>query len=541
MKNKISILILSTLLFAVNACSDFIEVEQRGRQTLDNYFATTEECQTFVWDLYKKMVIHDGWWQLQCHNYQGNQMATDDAWMGNTQQLPSDHSVAHYNVTPTDLGRVGDMYTLRYQNISNCNYAIERIPVSPIDEAQKAYFIAQAKFIRAFNYYDLICNFGGVVLVTAPIGTSEMNKERSTVEESWQQVINDLIDAEKDCPAQGPKEALGRVTKGACQALLARAYLFKGDYQNAYNSASAVIQSGLYSLEPDFIDIWSHYNHNGVESIFEVQTSSSNANNMRAGATLGLITGARGQNRAYFPSNNAADVMDGWGWCVPSSDLENCYNSEGDEIRRKSTITKLMEPVYGDEELNPTYYFQHNKSERVIRKYYMPVALRRQITWDKGDREPLNIPVLRLGEMYLTRAEAAHFLNNPNQALADINVIRTRVKLQPKTGLTGNNLIYAIWKERRMELAFEALRLYDIRRQIDPVANKPMVAVLMGPNGTFVKYNTGPNADPAELRNTGERQDKGYNFDISKHLLWPIPQSEIDRSGGTLQQNPGYN
>jgi hypothetical protein len=200
-----------------------------------------------------------------------------------------------------------------------------------------------------------------------------------------------------------------------------------------------------------------------------------------------------------------------------------------------------MEPVYGDEELNPTYYFQHNKSNRVIRKFYVPIAMRRTFVNDPRRRTPLNFPVLRLAEMYLTRAEAAYFMNNPSQAISDMNFIRARVKLEPKTGLTGDDLIYAIWKERRMELAFEGLRLYDLRRQIDPATNKPMIATVMGPNGTFVQYNLGPNADPDEVANTGELQNKGINFDINKHLLWPIPQTEIDRSMGMVKQNPGYN
>jgi len=538
MKKILSIFTLSAFLLILNACSDFIDIQPRGTQNLDNYFATPVECQTFINSQYKRLLWLDDWWQIVAP-MMSNMMATDDAWMGNTQQLASDHmTVAQYTITPTAMSRANEIYTQRYENISNCNYAIDRIAKAPIEENLKPYFIAQAKFCRAYNYYDLVCNFGGMVLVSAPIGTTEMNKERSTAAETWELVIADLKDAEQDSPNLSPKQAMGRVSKGACQALLARAYLFIGDYQNAYNYANLVIQSGIYSLEPNFLDVWSVYNHNGVESIFEIQTASDSDKNL--GNNLSTYTGGRGEQASYFPSGNSRDVADGWGWGVPTADLENAYLSENDEIRRRSTITKVMEPVYGDEELNPTYYFQHNKSNRVIRKFYVPVTMRRTFVNDPRRRTPLNFPVLRLAEMYLTRAEAAYYLNNPSQALADINFVRARVDLEPKTGLSGNDLIYAIWKERRLELAFEGLRLYDIRRQIDPVANKPVVAVLMGPEGTFVKYNLGPNADPDEVGNTGELQNKGINFDINKHLLWPIPQTEIDRSMNVIKQNPGY-
>jgi len=234
-------------------------------------------------------------------------------------------------------------------------------------------------------------------------------------------------------------------------------------------------------------------------------------------------------------------VMDGWGWCMPTSDLENVYLSEGDDIRKRSTITKWMEPAYGDEVDNPTHFFRvdHNKSGRIIRKFYIPVAVRRTFT-DRFGREPLNFRVIRLAEMYLTRAEAAYYLNRTGQAQDDMNEVRKRVGLDPKMS-TGNDLIYDIWKERRMELAFEGMRLYDLRRQIDPATGKPMIATVMGPNGTFVQYNMDVNRQDAwESGNTTEAQNKGFAFDINKHLLWPIPQTEIDRSGGKITQNPNY-
>ena len=123
----------------------------------------------------------------------------------------------------------------------------------------------------------------------------------------------------------------------------------------------------------------------------------------------------------------------------------------------------------------------------------------------------------------------------------DVDIVRSRVDLPGKKGtVSGTDFLYAIWKERRMELAFEGLRLYDIRRQIDPATNQPVIAGLFGPNGSFVHYNTDESTDEYETSNLKELQDKGINFDINKHLLWPIPQSEIDRSFGQITQNPNY-
>lgn len=105
--------------------------------------------------------------------------------------------------------------------------------------------------------------------------------------------------------------------------------------------------------------------------------------------------------------------------------------------------------------------------------------------------------------------------------------------------LTGWDLINAVRKERRLELALEGDRLYDIRRWKDQ-GGQPVINSIMGPNGSFVKYNTQTSTDFWEVNNKTEPQNKGYNFNPAMHLLWPIPNSEVVASEGAVQQNPGY-
>jgi hypothetical protein len=149
---------------------------------------------------------------------------------------------------------------------------------------------------------------------------------------------------------------------------------------------------------------------------------------------------------------------------------------------------------------------------------------------------------MRLGETYMTRAEAAYMLTNEGQALIDINTLRDRVELDPITGLSGPALLRQIWKERRLELAFEGLRYYDMRREIEPDgpnAGLPVITSIMGPNGTFVQYNK-TSTDPFETGNLTEPQDKGSNFQWPKNQYVPIPQREIDNSDGYIKQSPGW-
>ncbi|MFT3738104.1 MAG: RagB/SusD family nutrient uptake outer membrane protein [Breznakibacter sp.] len=536
MKKIYARLLLGLSFIGTTACNDFIEIESKGTQTLDNYFQTEAECETFVNGIYRSFALYSDWWPQ--YLFVTNNMATDDAWMGNLSQDPGDaYPFAHYTIEAANAPtKLTEQYQYDYVNINQCNIAINRIPEAPVAESVKQQLVAQAKFFRAFTYWELIQNFGDVVLITEPEGTEGLNKGRSPKSEVYAQVVKDLQEASSVLPESYTGDDIGRVTKYACHALLSRTYLYMKDYEKAYAHADTVIRFGSYSLEPEFVDIWSVYNHNGMESIFEVQASSDQ--NYSVGNILSIIMCARGE---IWSTDQSDRIMDGWGWCVPSSHLEQAYISENDEVRRKSTIIKYGEAVYGDETLNPAYNFNIdiNKSGRIWRKFYVPIAMRQALI-KKDGHIPLPLVLIRLGEIYLNRAEAAYFLNNVDQAHKDIETIRARVGLGDKNSLTGNELLYAIWKERRLELASEGQRLYDLRRQTDPETNKPMIDLAMGPNGYFVKYNLEESTDPYETIHPKESQDKGTNFVEGRHELWPIPQAEIDRSNGVVSQNPNY-
>ena len=535
------ILSIITLCFISSSCSnDFIKHDERGVQTLDNYFSNAEECQTFVNDLYKRAFLHYDWYQLVAGRL-ANETATDDAWMGNTQQSASEFiPAAQYQIAPNRMGYLGGLYQTRYENIAGCNIAIEGIQKSPITDDQKNQYLGESLFFRAYNYYDLVNNFGGVPLVLKPLSTNDLNLQKSTKTEVYASIEADLLKAADLLKTSYSGSDKGRVTKWACYALLARVSLFQEKWQEAENYSNKVITEGGFSLEPNFINIWNVNNPNGVESILEAQTNSDITKSL--GNKMSTFAGARGELKDNFPSKDSKDVMDGWGWCTPTSDLENCYKSENDNIRRRSTITINGEAVYGDEINNPTHIWNASlsKSNRVIRKYYIPIATRRTLI-SPFSQAPLNVSVVRLAEMYLTLAEAQFHLGKIASALTNVDIIRARVGLSPKSGkVFGDDILRTIWKERRMELAFEGIRLFDIRRQIDPSTNKPVIASLMGPSGSFVRYNTTTSVDIYEKSNLLELQDKGSNFDINKNLVWPIPQFEIDRSQGVVKQNPNY-
>ena len=542
MKKTIKYLpIVAALSLVAPSCSeDFITTPQNGVEDLDNYFTTAEECEAFAGELYVNFAFWHDWWQQYLRLI--NETATDDAWMGNLDQDNSDfYAFAHYTITASNApARLYNFYYYKYQNINTANVLLKRIEGADIDETIKNRCIGQAKFFRAYSYWELVQNFGDVVLLTTPVGSSDLGLDRTPKADVYKQIVADLKDAMELLPQKWDSSNIGRVTSGACCALLARTYLFMADYENAYEYADKTINDYGYQLESDFVNIWSVYNHNGCESIFEIQANSDQ--NYTVGARFPTVVCARGEIWST-EDTKANKTMDGWGWCVPTSNLEQAFLDEGDEIRRKSTIIRYGEAVYGDEEANPEYKFDTslNKSARTWRKLYVPIAMRQELAAQGGidDNVPLDLICIRLAEMYLTRAEAAYFLGDNSKALADINVIRNRVNLAPKTGLSGNELLYAIWNERRLELAGEGMRLYDLRREIDPVQNKARIACVMGENGEFVKYNA-TSTDEWEVKNTKEPSNEGHLFVEGRHELWPIPQAEIDRSNGSISQNPGY-
>ncbi|MFV9552464.1 RagB/SusD family nutrient uptake outer membrane protein [Algibacter sp. PT7-4] len=526
MKKIVLLLTITAALFVVGCDKeDFLDQPLQGRETLDDFLSNPDNLEGFVNGLYRK-VNGEKWWMVNFQR-QINDMATDDNWAGNTAQpRPDIFGIAQYNVFAGST-YFNAFWEHNYIGITRVNIALDNLPESSISEDLKSRFTGEAQFLRAFFYFELVRNFGGVPIVTTYselFDPSINDKTRATVAEVYALIEDDLEDAINGLPEKSEyaAEDLGRATKGAAQALLAKVYLFQEKWAEAQAMAKTVMDLGEYSLEPDFADIYKVGNANGVESIFGVEFVS-NPNLVDVGGYLSQTNGSRGDG--------------GWGWGSPTSDLENAFLSEGDNIRLQSTIIKHGEPVFGDPEVTefdgkPS----ENKSGRTNRKYYLPKA-ERPANYVQGQL-PGHVLYLRLADVILIHAEAAFFNGDETSAKNSLKLIRDRVGLSTNMSLADSALRDAIWKERRLELALEQHRLYDLRRQ--KINGVPRIALILGSTGSFVKYNTEVSTDPFETTNLKESQDSGVLFDPSIHLLWPIPPEEIQASRGNLEQNPGY-
>lgn len=527
MKNSLIILIFSISLgLLMSACEKKLDVSPVGSSIVESeYYTTFDQCNTSVKAAYR-YTDYSTWWEILNWRYLSGEAASDNAWIGNTYQATHAFydAVAHYTLDASNDRNEAQWIDL-YKAIGRYNSIIAGIQGSPIDDNSKNQFIAELKFLRAWCYFDLVRNWGGVPIVLK-IYSPNTHIARSTPSEVYNQVVSDLQDAAGILPKKSeyPSGDRFRATKGAALTLLAKTYLYMEDWAHAESAAKQVIDMGEYSLEPNFGSLWAYTYKNGAESIFEAQYASSQ-------------TPALPYNDFDKMLNSTADA--GWGYYSVTSDLENAFRSEGDSIRLQWTINRTGFPVAGDPnntkfDGRPYPLSNHSKSARFSRKHYIPKAQR-----PSNGLPALNDKVLRFADVLLIHAEACAMQNKTADALSSLKRIRDRVNLPTDMTLTGWNLINAVRKERRLELAFEGDRLYDIRRWKDQGGN-PVINSILGPNGSFVKYNTQTSTDAWEKNNPIEPQNKGINFNPAIHLVWPIPANEVLLSDGVVTQNPGY-
>ncbi|MDQ6814425.1 MAG: RagB/SusD family nutrient uptake outer membrane protein, partial [Bacteroidota bacterium] len=404
-------------------------------------------------------------------------------------------------------GIFNNVWNGHYLGIARANNAIDILTNSTFDAATKNRLLGEVRFLRGLYYFNLVRTFGGVPKVIRTPQPSEVNTDefqtRATAADIYSVITTDLQFAVDNLPLKGDAASSpGRATKGAAQSFLAKVYLYQKNWQKTFDLTQAIINSNLYSLVPDYNLIFREKPVNGVggvnnsESIFEVQTGI----NIGENAVSPLYSNGQGA-RGRGGWNDL-----GFGFNDPTSNLVNAY--ETGDTRKNATIIFINPTVAGKD--NGAYLwdgFRIPSQDSVenprynYKAYHSAIAESPQLSNNK-DTKPKNIRLMRYAEVLLMYAEAAAMLGNAGEATAKLNMVRARANLPASIGTQAN-----IWKERRVELAMEQDRFFDLVRQ--------------GRAG-------------AVLRSSGK------NFVDNKNEVWPIPQAQIDLSGGKLTQNPGY-
>ncbi|RKX84788.1 MAG: RagB/SusD family nutrient uptake outer membrane protein [Spirochaetes bacterium] len=492
MKKHYNIIIVLLAVISLSACKkDFLEKLPLGKMSPESFFTDKNGLIQGTNAAYEQLRS----WNLTGFSYIAIDIVSDDTDKGGEAGGSADNLgfMDNLQISPQTTA-VSGWYNGNYQLIVRTNLILANIDDAEVDDQEfKDRIKAENRFLRAVAYLNLVRAFGGVAKITEPVSLNDPYVARSTTDEIWQLIDDDLEFAIDNLPEKSEYALadLGRATKGAARGLLARAYLFRNNFTKVEELSLAIIKTEQYQLYPDFGEIFQPAGNNCSESVFEVQASSS----------IEQSIGTDKFNTTQMPRGQT-----GWGFNLPTADLEAAF--EPNDPRKDATIAYPGDIMY-----DGVVVIDYPTIEGGVAQYNQKAYI---AEWEGGasGNDPGNIRVIRYSDILLMAAEAMNENGNPTGALSYLNMVRERAR-------DGNNAILPdiietdqsalrtiIWHERRVELAIEQLRFWDLVRQ-------GRAYEVMQAHGKT-------------------------NFVNGTHELWPIPQTEIDITEGIITQNPGY-
>lgn len=489
MKRKLYFAGISLLAF-VSCSKDFLTVTPQTSVVAASFFQTEEDYRQAVTAAYRPLQ------GLYNDAYVMGEMRSD-----NTHYIYKTNDRGGQNVQRENISAFTDnssntytrsKYVNCYSGIARANAVLVRIDAASIPDAVKQNLKGQAKFLRAFYYFELVQYYGGVPLhLTEVTQVAQASLPRSSADDVYKQVIADATEAAALLPVtQNPK---GQVTKGSAKTLLGYVYMTLKQYSQAETVLKEVTTLG-YSLLPDYASIFDPANKNNAESIFEVQYLQgtfglqSNFAYLFAPAVTDTknITGISGNNQSFG------------GWNIPSADLIAAYEP-GDKRKAASIADTYIDP-----------------SGNVVAQPFVKKYLHAHTVFNNTNN---NWPVYRYADVLLLLAECLNEQAKSAEALPYLNLVRSRAGLPNITTTVQATLRDVIAKERRIELAFENHRWLDLVRTGKAIE-------VMTAYGTKMKQQfsyLGPET---------------YNV-TAQRFIFPIPFDEI-AINKSLTQNPGY-
>jgi hypothetical protein len=504
MKNIFNKTLVITLIGCMFSCAD-LEEKPVGLLAPESLFSTPKDVEVAIFGAY-------GW--IATERLYGRQFVTaimlrsDMVDIGDRGTPAERQQVNDFNMDDGN-GMVRAFWPYWYQVISATNAAIAGAESLGLSESEINPLIAEARFVRAFSYYHLVRVFGDVpyidYFISDPGSVGDISK--TSAADVYTEILADLAFAKEWLPDTQPSDVRSRPTKGTAASYLASVHLTLQDYQKAYDEAKWVIDNKArfgYALEADFQNLYRAEIADDIkEHIFSIdflgqQNGSGGAND----DIMAPMTGIRG-----------ADEL-GWSVTVPSMAVYNTWDSR--DYRKKVSFadSALVKGV-----MEPYTVFQNTQRPHIAKYRRFPGTAN-----SDGRYSDNNYAAFRYAEVLLTAAEALAEINGgPNaEAIGYVNEIRARARNwagtqtsfpeDVQTGLTKEEFINLVLEERRLELAFEYKRWYDIkRRNLGDIAFK-------GP-GSLEPHS---------------------NFDPSRDYLMPLPRTELAINPNLGPQNPGY-
>jgi hypothetical protein len=478
------------IMLMVNACGDFLEQDLKGTYSTASFYKTESHANlalTGIYNVASFASTDNALWVF-------GDVASDDAVKGGGPGDQNDIELIgtfDYNASNGYLEKVWKHY---YEGITRANYLLYYGNNIAMDATRKARVLGEAKFLRAYFYFNLVNIYGEIPLKTQPpLSVDLINVSKSSVQKIYEQIEADLLDAKAVLPVSTAPER-GRATRGAAWGLLAKARIYQEKWNEALVAIDSLENLGIYALEPLYKNNFLDSTQNNAESVFEIQHLAGQ--DPKLGSHL---------NQWFSPPSSGGYYFD-----TPVQSFIDAFEVTGDGIvdpRLDYTVGREGQPWVNGEPFDPTW-----SPTGYLQKKHVQSLVDQPIIGDAG----LNYVYLRYADILLMKAEALNELGRSNDALTPLNAVRKRARESylyddqlPNAGVIPENLLPdvtttyqsllrdAIRHERRVELGFEFHRYFDLMRYGKTVAEAAL-------SSTF------------------------FNYDTDRYFM--IPQNEVDRN-----------
>ena len=485
---KISLyaVLLTAVGFIIPGCEKFLDLDPPYVQDAENYFLTPEDYENALVGAYD--LLQGSFLSVWIAEIASDNTIAGGESVNDTEGLHQIDNMTHGGVNL----ELQNVWRWNYAGVTRANYIMEF--KDNIDFAGKDLIIAQTRFLRAFYYFELVKFFGDVpLIVDRRLGVDDVTEiPRSPRSEVYAQIEFDLIAAAEDLQVMPSRK--GEVSQGAAKSLLGKVYLYQGKNAEAAAVLQEVINSGVYSLIPDFNDLFKVSSEGNSETVFDVEYSGLEGGSY---GCLICLEGNAGPGFQGIRQYEGPVYGDGNSYNLPTQNLYDAFDPA--DPRREATILDIEAFIAAQPDPSAITYAIGGGGHT---GYYNNKYIKRQGEFGLPDNDltsPVNYRVIRYADVLLMAAEALYQTGDAGTAQTYVNQVRARVSMPDIT--LGS--VEDIWNERRLELSCEGHRFFDLVR-------------------------------------TGKAASSIEGFQSNKNELFPIPQIEIDMAGGNWSQNTGY-
>ena len=440
-------ILIPFVLILASSCDGFLDKTDPTVLVVDTFYKNEAEVEQAVNGVYALLQDYfNNQWQFTEYVSDNTTLEFN---VGDRGQGPSLEALEYWQYNP-GTQNFATLYNSSYYIIANINTLLFNLDQVELDQEIKDQAIGQVKFIRAQMYFDLVRSFGDVAIIDTPITNPEdaFLAVRKPEAEVYQFILQDLDDAVQKLPANYAPTKAGKVTLGAGLTLLAKVYLTQKNYTECLSTLNKILPLG-YTLVNNYADIFLTSNKNNSESIWEIQYQGLSTGGVNSSFIYTFAPRSSNGSVINFPGQN------GGGWNIPTNEIIALY--EDGDTRKDASLKEGYFDQSG--EWIPVPYIEKYNHEHTVR----------------GASDD-NWPVYRYSDVLLMLAETINELSGPSaEAFNYVNMVRERAGLPALSGLDQNGFRTAIWKERRIELAFENHRWFDLKRTL---SNSELIQLL---------------------------------------------------------------